>query len=104
MIGPTSMSFDIRDIPFSVRGAWFNLSPVVAPHTRVDTVHLVAHKNGLHGVLGMQPHRDGTAVEATWLAGVARFLWRSGETAEVAATFDGTSAIRLRGTGLGLRI
>ena len=38
--------FDIREIPFSRRGSWLNLSPVVAAHTTTDTVHLVSHRNG----------------------------------------------------------
>ena len=44
---PTSRlpAFDVRDIPFSVRGSWLNLSPVVALHTRTDAIHLVSHRN-----------------------------------------------------------
>ena len=33
--------FDIHEIPFSTRGAWFNLSPVTGLHTHSDRVHLV---------------------------------------------------------------
>src|SRR4051794_39812793 len=99
-----AVTFDIRDIPFSVRGAWINLSPVVALHTTAEAVHLVAHKNGMHGLLALQPQRDERPVETTWLAEAARFTWRSDDGAEVAAAFDGTSAIRLRGAGLALRV
>src|SRR4051794_8064529 len=104
MTPPETVRFDIHDIPFSMRGAWLNLSPVVGLHTKVDTIHLVAHKNGMHGVLAMQPQRGARAVETTWLAEAARFTWRASDESQVAAAFDGTSAIRLRGTGLGLRI
>jgi len=101
---PEKVGFDIRDIPFSVRGAWLNLSPVVALHTTADTIHLVAHQNGMHAVLALQPQREGRAVETTWRADAARFTWQSPEGEQVAATFDGTAAIRLRGAGLGLRV
>ena len=35
---PEKVGFDIRDIPFSVRGAWLNLSPVVALH--LSLIHI----------------------------------------------------------------
>src|SRR4051812_8096803 len=101
---PETVTFDIRDIPFSVRGAWLNLSPVVGLHTTVDTVHLVAHTNGMHGVLALQPHRDQGPVETTWVAEPARLSWRADDGARVAAAFEGPSAIRLRGDRLGVRI
>src|SRR4051794_30649617 len=81
---PETVSFDIRDIPFSVRGAWVNLSPVVALHTTVGTIHLVSHKNGMHGVLAMQPVRAERAVETTWLAEAARFTWQAPDGAQIA--------------------
>ena len=95
--------FDIREIPFSRRGSWLNLSPVVAAHTTTDTVHLVSHRNGFHGVLALQPEREGALVDTTWSADPAIFRWASQEGA-VEAAFAGRDAIRLRGTGLGLRI
>jgi len=104
MTTPATVTFDIRDIPFSVRGAWVNLSPVVALHTTAEVIHLVAHKNGMHGLLALQPCRDEGPVETTWHAEAARFTWRSDDESVVAAAFDGTSAIRLRGAGLGLRV
>src|ERR1044072_4204171 len=97
---PTNLTFDIRDVPFSVRGAWLNLSPVVGLHTTADTIHLVAHKNGMHGVLAILPHRGEEPGGTTWLAEAARLTWRSPDGAQAAASFDGTAAIRLRGTGL----
>jgi glycogen debranching enzyme len=95
--------FDIREIPFSRRGSWLNLSPVVAAHTTTDTIHLVSHRNGLHGVLALQPERGGAPVHTTWSADPAMFRWASKEGA-VEAGFAGRDAIRLRGTGLGLRV
>ena len=96
--------FDIGEIPFSVRGAWIDLSPVVGLHTRADAIHLVAHRNGVHGVLALRPHRGGSPVGTTWLADVARLAWRAADGSEVTATFDGASAVRLRGKGLGLSV
>jgi len=101
---PEPVTFDIRDIPFSVRGAWLNLSPVVGLHRTADTIHLVAHTNGMHGVLALEPHRGQGPVETTWVAEPARLSWRAADGARVSAAFEGTSAIRLRGAGLGVRI
>ncbi|MBT0994096.1 glycogen debranching protein [Cellulomonas sp. DKR-3] len=97
-------AFDVRDIPFSVRGSWLNLSPVVALHTRADQVHLVSHRNGMHAVLRCEPlDATGSVVAADWAATPATFTWRRGDAA-VTAVFDGVRALRLRGSGLGLRL
>jgi glycogen debranching enzyme len=99
----TEVRFDIREIPFSRRGSWLNLSPVVAAHATTDTVHLVSHRNGFHGVLALQPERDGAPVDTTWSAEAATFRWAS-DGGAVEAAFAGTDAIRLRGSGMGLRV
>ncbi|GEL94618.1 amylo-alpha-1,6-glucosidase [Cellulomonas composti] len=96
-------TFDLREIPFSVRGSWLNLSPVVALHTHRDDVHLVSHRNGMHGVLRCEPQLDGAAVPTTWRADAATFGWSHGD-AHVTAVFDGPRALRLRGVGLALRL
>ncbi|NHA68623.1 amylo-alpha-1,6-glucosidase [Phycicoccus flavus] len=97
------LTFDVREIPFSRRGSWLDLSPVVALHTHSDLVHLVSHRNGFHGVLALAPERDGVPVEATWSADPGVFRWSDGD-ATVEAAFDGADAVRLRGSGLGLRL
>ena len=94
-------SFDVREIPFSVRGSWLDLSPVVALHTRRDDVHLVSHRNGMHAVLRCEP--VGATGTVDWRADAASFAWRSGDAA-VEAVFAGLRALRLRGTGLALRL
>jgi len=101
---PLPASFDVREIPFSIRGSWLDLSPVVGLHTRADDLHLVSHTSGLYAVLALQPVRDGAYVETEWLATPAELTWRSADGAEVRACFDGRSAVRLRGSGLGLRL
>ncbi len=100
----TDVAFDIREVPFSYRGAWFNLSPVVALHTQADDVHLVSHRNGMHAVLALQPYRRGVKVEAVWAATSASFHWMAADDAQAWAAFDGATVLRLRGNGLGLRI
>ncbi|WLS45289.1 trehalase family glycosidase [Micromonospora profundi] len=91
--------FPIQDIPFSYRGSWFNLSPVVAEKTYADDVHLVSHQTGLHPVLRLAPAAAGTTVVAT----PALLTWRSGAD-RIEAVYDGPAALRIRGHRLGLRI
>jgi hypothetical protein len=93
-------SFDIREIPFSVRGSWLNLSPVVALHSHADAVHLVSHRNGMHAVLRCAPL---TSDDVAWVADASAFTWRAGDGA-VTATFDGLRTLRLRGDRVGLRL
>lgn len=99
----TEAAFDVREIPFSRRGSWLDLSPVVALHTRTDTIHLVSHRNGFHGVLALRPERDGLPVETTWSADPAVLTWAR-EDGRVEAAFTDIDAVRLRGSGLALRL
>ena len=98
------VSFDIREIPFSRRGSWLNLSPVTALHTTTDTIHLVSHTHGMHGVLALRPERGGEAVETDWDATAARLAWRASDGGGIEAVFDGPSTVRIRGEALGLRV
>ncbi|HEY0950346.1 amylo-alpha-1,6-glucosidase [Nocardioides sp.] len=99
-----AVSFDVRQIPFATRGSWFDLSPVVGLHTTADDLHLVSHVGGMHAVLALQPVREGRPVATEWLATQAELVWRAADGAEVRAAFDGPSAVRLRGSGLALRL
>ena len=41
-----------HEIPFSLRGSWFDLSPVVGLHRAAPSdLHLVSHQTGMHPVL-----------------------------------------------------
>ncbi len=100
---PDRVVFDVREVPFSRRGSWLNLSPVVALHTTSDVVHLVSHRTGFHAVLAMTPELESTRCEANWLAEPGLFTW-VGRGGEVEAAFDDSGALRLRGSGLGLRL
>lgn len=104
---PTAVSdspqFDVREIPFSIRGSWLDLSPVVGLHTHRDDIHVVSHQTGIHGVLALQPQLAGQRVETKLAATPSVLRWRH-PRGRIEATFDGTDTIRLRGTDLGLRI
>jgi glycogen debranching enzyme len=102
---PEPTAFDIREIPFSCRGAWLNLSPVVGLRETSDAIHLVSHVNGMHAVLALRPERGGDAAATTWHAEAAQFSWRTADEGdEISAVFDGVATLRLRGRGLGLRV
>lgn len=91
--------FSIQDIPFSYRGSWLSISPVVAEKTYADDLHLVSHQTGLHPVLRFTPSEEDTAVVAT----PAMLTWRHGAgRAELA--YESPDTIRMRGDGLGMRI
>ncbi|CAN5330846.1 trehalase family glycosidase [soil metagenome] len=96
-------SFDIDEIPFSIRGSWLDISRVVALHTRADDLHLVSHQNGMHGVLALVPLALGARVEAQVTA-TESVLRLSHEGGVIEAAFDGTETVRVRGRGLGIRI
>ncbi|MFF5177838.1 amylo-alpha-1,6-glucosidase [Micromonospora sp. NPDC000316] len=98
-VASSGPEFPIQDIPFSCRGSWFNLSPVVAEKTYADDVHLVSHQTGLHPVLRLTPAVAGTTVVAT----PALLTWRSGAD-RIEAVYDGPATLRIRGRRLGLRI
>jgi glycogen debranching enzyme len=94
--GPRSA---IQDIPFSYRGSWFNISPVVAQETYADDLHLVSHQSGLHAVLRLTPSGEGAAVIAT----PALLTWQH-EAGRIELAYENPDTVRLRGDGLGLRI
>ena len=92
--GPT---FSVTDIPFSYRGSWFGISPVIAEKTCAEDPHLVSHQTGMHPVLRFE------VAGATPVATPARLRWRH-DSGEIALVYQNADTIRLRGTGPGLRI
>ena len=92
--------FDIRTIPFSRRGSWLNLSPVVGLHDARPDIHLVSHQTGMHAILRFEVRADGPAEV---VAGPSCLSWTSG-TGSMDAVFDTREAVRLRGQGLGLTL
>ncbi|HYQ68773.1 amylo-alpha-1,6-glucosidase [Actinophytocola sp.] len=95
--------FSVREIPFSHKGSWFGLSPVVAQATYADDLHLVSHRNGMHAVLRLVPLADGARVPAEVTATPAVLTWSAGR-GRVAAAFESPSALRIAGHGLALRV
>ncbi|MFI1414339.1 amylo-alpha-1,6-glucosidase [Streptomyces sp. NPDC020707] len=98
-------AFSVRDIPFSTNGSWFDISPVVAEKTYTEDLHLVSHQNGMHAVLRLTPldaatgERAGTGVEAT--PGLLSWTCAAGR---VDLAYESPETVRLRGTGLSLRV
>ena len=100
MSGP---DFPIHDIPFSYRGSWFSISPVIAEKAYADDLHLVSHQTGTHPVLRFIPMRGHTRAETTIGATPASLTWHH-DGARIELAYHDADTIRLRGTGLGLRI
>ncbi len=103
MLLPSDHRFDVNEIPFSIRGSWLDVSPVVALHTRRDDLHLVSHQNGMHGVLALVPEVGGVRVDTEIVATPSVLAWQH-EHGSIQVTFDNTSTLRLRGKGLALRV
>lgn len=100
-------SFSIDEIPFSFKGSWLDLSPVVGLHRRASDVHLVSHVNGMNAVVQLTPVVGGTRAETTTTATPASLTWRApsgtgstGSAGVVEAAFESTDTLRVRGTGL----
>lgn len=98
------LGFDPQQTPFSHYGSWLSVSPVTANARYADDLHLVSHQQGMHPVLSLRAvtsggHRADARTEAvpshlTWLA----------ESGLIEAVFASADTLRLRGTGLHLRI
>ncbi|WP_329360753.1 amylo-alpha-1,6-glucosidase [Streptomyces sp. NBC_01483] len=102
---PFGPAFSVHDIPFSTRGSWFGISPVVAEKTYAEDLHLVSHQNGMHAVLCLVPldmatgDRAATSPHAT----PSLLSWTGGE-GRIDLAYESPDTVRLRGDGLGLHI
>ncbi|MFC5502451.1 amylo-alpha-1,6-glucosidase [Lysinimonas soli] len=101
---PANPSFDVRQIPFSIRGSWLDISPVVALHTTREDLHLVTHQTGMHAVVRLIPQRAGERVALENRASPSRLEWLDAGRPVIEAAFEGVDIVRLRGTGIELRI
>ena len=99
----TVATFAIQEIPFSYRGSWFDISPVIAEKTCAEDLHLVSHQTGMHPVLRFEARRGGARVEPVVVATPTRLSWRH-SSGGIDVVYQSRDTIRLRGTGLGLRI
>lgn len=98
-------SFSLQEIPFSHHGSWFDISPVVAQHTRARELHLVSHQNGMHPVLrfaALEPG-SGDSVRAAWEAAPDMLSWHHGE-GRIDLVYESADTLRLRGRNLDLLI
>ncbi|WP_316741527.1 MGH1-like glycoside hydrolase domain-containing protein [Streptomyces sp. MK7] len=98
-------AFSVHDIPFSTQGSWFDISPVVAEKTYAEDLHLVSHQNGMHAVLRLTPLRPGTGDRAdTRVEATPGLLSWIGGSGRVDLAYASPDTVRLRGSGLDLRI
>ncbi|GIF04826.1 amylo-alpha-1,6-glucosidase [Actinoplanes siamensis] len=105
MQGPT---FSVHDIPFSYRGSWFGISPVIAENIVADDLHLVSHQTGMHPVLRFTPLLNGARADTRIVAAPSRLRWESDgdgiDAGRIELAYQDADTVRLRGAGLGLRI
>ncbi|MET9970474.1 trehalase family glycosidase [Streptomyces sp. NPDC006356] len=98
-------AFSVHDIPFSTHGSWFDISPVVAEKTYAEDLHLVSHQNGMHAVLGLVPLHATTGERAeTRVAATPSLLSWIGASGRVDLAYESPDTVRLRGSGLSLRL
>ncbi|MEY9836321.1 amylo-alpha-1,6-glucosidase [Streptacidiphilus sp. EB103A] len=102
---PTGPAFNIRDIPFSTYGSWFDISPITGEHIRSQDLHLVSHQSGMHPVLRLVPLAGphGQRIETHWNATPGRLRWTDRE-GHIELTYQAPDILRLRGTGLSLQV
>ncbi|MGC4938790.1 amylo-alpha-1,6-glucosidase [Kribbella sp. DT2] len=92
------MDFDLREIPFSRRGSWLALSPVIAYGVVADDVHLVTHQTKQVGVLALKPS------EATEVVAAPEVLRWEAAAGRIEAVFETVDTVRFRGRGLALEL
>ncbi|CAN5361672.1 trehalase family glycosidase [soil metagenome] len=89
--------FDVRTMPFSRRGSWLDLSPVVGLHDARDDIHLVSHQNGMHPIFRVTvSSRDSSRPGLQLTADPSRLRWSTADTT-VEAAFESTDTVRFRG-------
>ncbi|MDH6221733.1 amylo-alpha-1,6-glucosidase [Streptomyces pseudovenezuelae] len=102
---PSGPAFSVHDIPFSTRGSWFGISPVVAEKTYAEDLHLVSHQNGMHAVLRLVPLDPATGDRtATDPHATPSLLSWTGSEGRIDLTYESPDTVRLRGAGLSLHI
>jgi len=96
--------FNVLEIPFSRRGSWLDISPVIGLHRSSKDLHLVSHQNGIHPVLALIPQLEGASGSTTVRANASCLTWEFPGGASVEAVFETTDTVRLRGVGCELRM
>src|SRR4051794_5698972 len=95
----TLPEFDIHTIPFSRRGSWLDLSPVVGLHDHRSDIHLVSHQTGMHPVFRLEVEDPDAEIRAD----PASLRWES-PRGSVEAVFERPDALRLRGRRVTLAV
>ncbi|MEV7971145.1 trehalase family glycosidase [Sphaerisporangium sp. NPDC088356] len=95
--------FSPREIPFSFRGSWFDLSPVIGEKAYAQDVHLVSHQTGMHPILRLIPTAKGARTETAITAAPQRLTWAR-DAGRIDAAYESPDTVRMRGVGLGLRL
>ena len=98
----TDVDLDIDEVPFSARGAWLDLSRIVGLNRHADDIHLVTHQTGMHPIFRLVAQTEPKAVAVRVILKPHVLSWVS-DTGTVDAVFDGPTAIRFKGNGLGLQ-
>lgn len=98
-----TMEFSLDQVPFSMRGSWLSVSPIVGLHTRSPHVHLVSHQTGMHPILSLHPLRGGEPVDLALSASPERLRWDAAQ-GFIEAVFADAGTLRLRGDGLALKL
>ncbi|MDF2992440.1 MAG: glycogen debranching enzyme [Microbacterium sp.] len=96
--------FNVQEIPFSYRGSWMNLSPVIGLHRRSKHIHLVSHKTGMHPVLRLLPEISSGPADLTVSANPSALTWQASGEPVITAIFESTSRLRIRGARANLAI
>lgn len=102
-VAPSGPQFQIREIPFSFSGSWFNFSPILAERVCAEDVNLVSHQTGMHPVLRLVPQVGGARVAAICTATPAILTWVHGG-GRIELAYQSVDTVRLRGSGLGMHL
>jgi glycogen debranching enzyme len=98
----STLTFDVREIPFSLRGSWLDISPVVALHTAREDLHLVTHQAGMHPILRLVAERGGNPISAEWIASASTLAWSMDGDRLIEVAFERGDILRVRGRGADL--
>ncbi len=96
-------TLDLAVTPLSYPGSWLSVSRVVGLGITADDPHLVSHRAGPRPVLSLSAEIGRVRVEAELSATAVGLTWSHG-CGSIELTFDGEAGLRVRGSGLGLRV
>lgn len=98
------LAFDLRSVPFSRRGAWWSVSRVLGPGRVSADPHVVSHRHGMRPLLALGVVDPTGARLTAEVRGTPAVLRLAAAPGTVEVVFDSPTTLRLRGTGVGLRL